>query len=131
MGNESFLNQDELDSLIQKVWLNCRDAVLKQVEYSVAQELSARARTRSSQLIRTEIDAILKPKLASLRDVMEAKATSLMERLPKIVETAVADSIRSLISYGCFEEFPYPTKETMRRAVLKALDDERASTESK
>jgi hypothetical protein len=89
MNNSEFLNQDDIDTLIQKVWLNSKEQILKHVEFSVASELSERSRARASALIKEEINELLKPKLASLRESMEARAAELMKSLPKVLANAV------------------------------------------
>jgi len=125
METEKLINAGELDSLVNRVWQTSKETILKQVEYSVAQELSERARSRARALIISNVDALIKPKLDAMKAAMEERARQVADRLLPKVEEAMLEGMKKAIETVA----EYSTRQilseaerTVRSGLRKALE---------
>ena len=131
MESEKLMSQEDLDSLVNQVWKRSQEQILKQVEYSVATELSDRARSRSRSLIVHEVDAILKPKIESMKVAMEERANrltaTLLPKLEKALMEGLSEAIRGMSSYTVHQILAQ-AENNIQAAMLKTLEPEKVET---
>ena len=130
METTKLLNEEELESLVKRVWVDSQEKILKQVEYSVAHECGQRAGARARVLIAREVDGILKPKLESMRSAMEIRAQQVADNLlPKLEEAMMSglkEAIREVSEY-LVRQILSQAEGQVRKAMLKALEPEKES----
>jgi hypothetical protein len=97
MGTEALMSQEELDEHVRRAWQNAREGILKQVEFAVTGEMCDRARSRAQVLVTAEVDAVLKPKIASMRKSMEEHANQIASKLLPKLKAAMRESLRQSI----------------------------------
>lgn len=124
MESEKLMSQEELEVLIGRAWQTAQESILKQVEYSIASEMSTRARSRAHALIIREVDAILKPKIESMKSAMEERANQVAATLlPKLEETmrrALEDAIEDVSGY-VVRQVLAQSETNVRRAMQNIL----------
>lgn len=125
METIKILNDDELSSIVSRVWENSKEAILKQVEYSISNELSDRARSRAKILIAQEVDAILKPKITAMRAVMESRAQQIANGVASKLDAAMKVGMENAIkdvSESTIRNVLSQAESQIRLAMLKALE---------
>jgi hypothetical protein len=132
MESEKLMSQDELDEFSKRVWQGAQENILRQVEYAITNEMSSRARARAQILIVREVDAILKPKIESMRSVLEERANHLAANLLPKLEQAMMDGLTTSIrdvSDHIVRHILNEAESDIRSAMLKALEPKK-ETES-
>jgi hypothetical protein len=127
METTKLLNDDEMDSLVKRAWAASQEGILKQVEYAISNELSARARSRASILITKEVDIILKPKIESMKELMKERAQkiadNLLPRLEEAMKKGLEEAIKDVSEY-IVRQILSQSEQRVRKAMTDALKPE-------
>jgi hypothetical protein len=134
MKTESLMSKEELDDTVVKyAWEQAQENILKQTQYAIASELSARGNARGRQLVNAEIDKLLKPRLESLHSDIEAGVQRVTDRIQDSIEYRVREGIRYAIDNICdhiVREVLNQAAYKIRTSLKEAVDeDEQASKE--
>jgi hypothetical protein len=128
MESEKLMSQENLDALVGAVWQRTQESILKQVEYSIATEMSTRARSRARDLIAQEVDAILKPKIESMKSAMKERvnqiAVTLLPKLEEAMRRGMEDAIRDVSEY-VVRQVLAQSETNVRRAMQAVLTGEK------
>lgn len=122
---DKLMSQEQMDAMVKMVWERSQTEILKQVEYAISNEMSTRARARAHTLIIREVDAILKPKIAAMKEAMETRATLVVSTILVKLEAALKSSLEEAIRYNSEYTVRHMLAESERRvqgAMMKALN---------